>query len=357
MSRTLDKKEQPHFLKDISSGSVPQRFYWGAGSEPARIEFSDGKTSIGSCIRCFNPPCMYFEPEDVESRSLREFPADQNTGVCPTSAILWSAPSPSPVVDTEDCIYCGICVSRCPVKAIYIGEDGAVINDQPNLHFVERQRVSTQERTERIAKQFRGLAQAGVAVRESDKILIRFRKKIEMVGKHQGAQFPNLLARNLLLNVGVGASMRRRGDTNVRMDLILGPPGVKTGIAEIEFGDAIVEAPRSILDSFAVMYSRYSIPRKEIIPLIVCLDLPNQRSEYWQLISDIKKILGIEIGTLTIGTLVLLGWNKVDLILRSSQPIYLDAEDDDLRPKIERLLKRKLDIRGSGYAGLLRSEK
>lgn len=354
---TLNPKKIEHKVKTIIDGVKPLVINWDTKNSPASIEFSDGRISLGSCVRCTNPPCMVYAPIELKLPIFEDFPSDQNNLVCPTLAISWEAEMESPAIDEESCIMCGICVSRCPLRAIYFDGDTPRINDIPNEHFLPSNIISDSEITQKTWNKFNEVSEVGFYQLESDLLLKTFRKKFQDIAKEQSTQFPNHLARNLLIALGIGSAMRRRGDTSIRMDLILGAPGVNFGTGEVEFGSGILDAPRDILDDIAVLISRYEISKDEIVPLIVCLDFPNLRSEYWQFIKDVKNVLDVKINSVTIGALVVMLWNRASLSIKNGDELYLDIDSPTLKPKLEKILGRQLKIKGDGYAGLLVSAK
>ncbi|WP_244113879.1 hypothetical protein [Burkholderia cepacia] len=100
-----------------------------------------------------------------------------------------------------------------------------------------------------------------------------------------------MLARNLLIGAGVGASMGRKGNNHMRMDLILSRPGVQHGVAEVEFGqEAVLDAPRDTMDALAVLASRYGWDLKSTTAIIVTDVLPNRRSEYWHIMAPSRLV-------------------------------------------------------------------
>lgn len=354
---TLNPKKIEHKVKTIIDGVKPLVINWDTKNFPASIVFSDGRMSFGSCVRCTNPPCMEYAPNDLKLPIFEDFPSDQNNLVCPTLAISWEAEMESPAIDEESCIMCGICVSRCPLRAIYFEGDMPRINDIPNEHFLPSNMLSDSEITQKTWNKFNEVSEVGFYQLESDLLLKTFREKFQDIAEEQSTQFPNHLARNLLIALGIGSAMRRRGDTSIRMDLILGAPGVNFGTGEVEFGSGILDAPRDILDDIAVLISRYEISKDEIVPLIVCLDFPNLRSEYWQFIKDVKNVLDMKINSVTIGALVVMLWNRVSLSIKNGDELYLDIDSPTLKPKLEKILGRQLKIKGDGYPGLLVSAK
>lgn len=357
MYQTFEQRQRSVPAKGLYSNILPLSIDWNDGGRPASISFSDGTTSNGSCVRCLNPPCMGYSEEELRVDVFKDFPLDRNNAVCPTSAIRWPMDTEAPVIESQICISCGLCVARCPVRAIHLDHDGAHVNDLANSQFRVLDSVATRELVARQVSAFEGVSESGRYLTESDVLLESFFERLILLTADQGAQFPNHLARNLLIGVGVGAAMRRRGDTNIRMDLILGPPGVDRGTGEVEFGSDLLDAPRNVLDNVAVLVARYHVSKDEIIPLVVCLALPNMRSDYWQVIKDVRDVLGLGILTITVGTLAILLWNRVALSLAHGAEPYLDIENLSLRPTMEGLLGRQLNLTGEGYPGLLESAK
>lgn len=341
--QTLEPKQPQRLAKALPDGVRAVSVDWNTGGKPAMIQFSDGGYAIGSCIRCAKPPCIEYSASELELAVFKEFPADKNESVCPTGAITWPQDTESPIVDSNACISCGLCVSRCPVRAIYLDDAGAHVNDAPNTHFQVQENLTTDEITQSTIRLFRDVTETGIYRVENDAVLSQFLSHFQEVASDQSAQFPNHLARNLLIACGIGAAMRRRGDTNIRMDMVLGAPGVERGTGEVELGAGVLDAPRNILDNVAVLVARYEVAKDTIVPLIVSLSLPNQRSEYWQVIQDIRSVLGVKINSITIGALIVLVWNRAKIEITAGDELYIDADITSLRPMIERILGRKLN--------------
>src|SRR5207245_1679214 len=132
MYTTLNQTNRNRRPKRPPEGVEPTVIRWQGEGQPATIEFSDRNVALGSCIRCYNPPCMEYSDDELELTIFPGFPADRNTSVCPTHAISLPLEAEAPVIDQTACIQCGVCLSRCPVRAIYFTASGAQINDLPN---------------------------------------------------------------------------------------------------------------------------------------------------------------------------------------------------------------------------------
>lgn len=114
----------------------------------------------------------------------------------------------------------------------------------------------------------------------------------------------------LLHNFGIENELKRIGDVNMRIDSI-GKIGNMTVLISIEFGNDMVSLPRKLLEGFAIMHNRYKIDKDKIVLISVIQKLPNKRSDFYQVIDDILKILKIKIYTLPINEITkLLKMNK-----------------------------------------------
>ena len=118
-----------------------------------------------------------------------------------------------------------------------------------------------------------------------------------------------MIVRNLLVALGCRCSMRRVGDVYTRMDAVYSSFASSFGAVEIEFGKDTLDAVRGILEDIAVLNTRYGISKEDNNAIVVCLQLPNARQGYWQVVRDIKIVEGIEIGTITVGALMILLWH------------------------------------------------
>jgi ferredoxin len=291
---------------------------------------------------------MEYSEEELRVPGFKDFPADLNPDVCPTLAITVNGKA-LPSIQPERCIACGLCASRCPVGAIRIDTKlGAVITEKVNDQ-VFPLATSTNE-IRRTRTMLASAARVGRLVTESDKLLTTAMTKIEAIGDVT-TQFPNHLSRNLLMAVGIPTAMRRRGDVNLRMDLVM-----QNGVAEVEYmRQALLDSPRNVLDNVAVVVSRYGMPMANLVPLIVSIGLPNQRGEYWQVINDAATVLNLKIRSLTAGALLVLVWSGTRLKFNGDL-FYTQPEMFSIRRDVEKAIGRKLQI-SDGLLALFESSK
>ena len=129
----------------------------------------------------------------------------------------------------------------------------------------------------------------------------------------------NELISTLFKRLGAKVYFPRKGDNSERFDAIIEFKNYKA-VAEIEIPSTeILDAPRNLLDDYAVQKNRIDNNEKIIIPLVICWDLPNKRTDYWNVITDINTILGLKIKTISILALALHYWTGTPL----------DLQDDD----------------------------
>src|SRR5699024_2002055 len=118
----------------------------------------------------------------------------------------------------------------------------------------------------------------------------------------------NQLITSLINKLAGDIRFPRVGDNNERFDALINFKDYKC-LVEIEIpSTAILDAPRNLLDDYAVAVSRHKLSRDEIILVVICWDVPNKRTDYWNVINDINRVLDLEIKTISIPALALHYW-------------------------------------------------
>lgn len=292
------------------------------------ILYKNKSCNIG-CIGCVNPRCMYFSDDEIECKIVESFPNDKSTNVCPVDAISWDYRHSFPIIDNDKCLKCGICISRCPVGALYYNRKIMVNSTSSEIENKVDAIESTIALHKQQVQQLLSTLKTGILLPESDYLLEEIYDKLF----HLRHNYHNIMVRNLLIALGCNCATRRIGDVYTRMDAIYTSKSGVFGAVEIEFGKDTLDASRGILDDIAVLNTRYSIKKSENNALVVCLQLPNARQGYWQVIKDIKNVEGIEIKTITVGALMLLLWNSC-CFDNSDSSYYIDYDNMNLRKKI-----------------------
>lgn len=264
---------------------------------PTAVALTDGRAGAGSCVGCGSAPCMEKDVSELALfGALETFPGDPSLDVCPTRAISWDTENLAAIVVAADCIGCGLCVARCPYGAISLagGLAARVETADPDRLIVAGQGQGDHPKPERVGQ----IASLGAPAAAN---------LVETVTALDDAR-ATLLVRNLLNEVGLNASTRRRGDTNVRIDAVGFARSGRPFVAEIEMGAGILESPRALLEDVAVLHARYGYSVADIDPVSIILSFPNVRSEYYQVVRDIERVLRLQCRTITIGALVALLW-------------------------------------------------
>lgn len=316
---------------------IPQTINFSHGKK-SMASFSDGSLSSIGCMGCALPKCIFFSDDEIHCDAVPGFSADNNNSVCPTNAISWNYDTDTPLIDETKCIKCGVCLNRCPVGAIYYN-NGIKINStlsekQKTVPYtIENARACT-EQIENIS-----VEKAGIPILESDDLMFEIYQELLKADY----KVHNYIARNLLISLGCKCSIRRIGDVYTRMDAFYSAKDSSIGAVEVEFGHDTLDAARGILDDIAVSNTRYSIPREENLPFVVCLQLPNIRQGYWQVVKDVKNVEDIIINTVTIGSLMILNWNRC-FVIPSEVTYYLDYDNTNLRSVISKQIGRDINL-------------
>lgn len=346
MSRTLrvEHNQEAIAILDIQR---PDRIYY-EDSKPSKMVFKNGDEYTPSCINCMNPRCMRLLSNELVCPSFPEMSHDMNAAVCPVDAISQGANSI--IIDNSKCIGCGLCVEKCPIGALYIKDGVATLNPVSSAKAkwmpVTASNIQIQDQfLKKISFPFK----TGTMRKESNSVMMAIYRKIESLSQYQ----QNVLARNLMLIIGGEASLSRQGDVYTRMDGYYAT-GDQEGVMEIETGFDMLDVSRALLDDVAVLNVRYSIPKSRNHPLAICLSLPNRRTDYWQVLKDIRNVTGIGISTVTFGLLLIVLWS-FDTIDDFDQ-FYIDVDDSSLRDKLESYLERRIRIT-IGHLGILENSK
>jgi hypothetical protein len=153
----------------------------------------------------------------------------------------------------------------------------------------------------------------------------------------------NELIRILFEGLGKKVYFPRKGDNSERFDAIVDFDNYKS-VVEIEIPSTeILDAPRNLLDDYAVQKQRKKEKDKPIVPLVICWDLPNKRTDYWNVIKDINSILKIKIKTISILALALHYWTETPLDLESDD-YYLEYSKCHMNSESEIFQKANISI-------------
>ncbi len=300
------------------------------GLQPVLIELGDGTKGRGTCLGCDNAPCMMLSATEMKlPQTLEEFPGDPTREVCPTQAITWNDLDDVAVVNSDACISCGICVARCPYGAISLSHEGVAVVESNDPDRLTVTCANASGKKEHIVP-----ARVGQMGPIDFAPMRQIPELLADLNDHQNAQ----LIRNLLIECGIPCQTRRRGDTNVRMDGVLSTTEGRIGVLEIELSNAVLESPRALLEDVAVMHGRYGHAVENIDPVSVILCIPNKRSEYFRVIRDIERILGLRCRTITVGALLAVLWHFKKITGFPGNLFMTSPDDTDLLPPMRHYL-------------------
>lgn len=315
----------------------------------SKWETLEGSVGCSGCMHCDTPKCLNYDKSRVSSEVI-EFTCDNTLNVCPVDAIYWDKQKSMPVINKEKCILCGLCARECPTGAIYYSNNEMAIAESDDIKLVEATEANMVQHIHQL-EQFAEAYHAGYLVKENDQFLEKIYSKLFRLGGNA----PNLVARNILVSLGNHCAIGRVGDVYTRVDAILKTKNSGTAVVEVEFGKDTLDAARGVLDDIAVANCRYNLPVKELLSLVVCLQLPNERQGYWQVIKDVKKVEGISINTVTIGCLLILLWNLQEFNI-SENNFYADYDNMSIRKNTEFILDGDIGI-SERYLGIFEPEK
>lgn len=322
-------------------------------NNPSELIFDDDITSCTTgCLRCNNPKCMIFSETEIECTLLQNFPSDKDDGVCPVGAITKNTETGLPSIDKSTCIDCGVCIQRCPIGAIYYNGEEIVVND--SISTMQIKVPVTDNNIKVQNKQIKTLSlieKQGTFINEGKKILEGIYKKLSKLPSN----YHNNVVRSLLIGLGCNSAIRRIGDVYTRMDAVYVTQLGTFGVVEVEFGKDTLDASRGILDDIAVLNVRYGIQAINNNALVICLQLPNVRQGYWQVIKDIKTIIGLKINTITIGALMILLWNQKSFDPKEIS-YYVDYDNMTIRNIVETHIGRDI-LLPDKYHGILEPQK
>ncbi|WP_302478923.1 4Fe-4S dicluster domain-containing protein [Ruegeria arenilitoris] len=267
----------------------------------ANLKLAGGKDALGTCLGCHDAPCIELDSGRMElSGDLSAFPGDPLLDVCPTNAIDWNDTGDLIQINADQCIGCGLCAHRCPYGAISLTSKGHATVESGDPDGITEPTHETVIEASHIK-----LVKSGSLGDASSPFLKKLPGVLARLNDVQSTR----LTRNLFLSLGLGAQMHRKGDTNVRMDGVLEFSNGTIGVVELETSQAVLESPRALLEDVAVLHNRFGVPKESIVPVSVIGAFPNVRVEYYQVMDDIEKVLGIQCHTITLGALCVLSWH------------------------------------------------
>lgn len=312
----------------------------------ADILFQNGKKIKSGCLNCINPKCLNLSGDDIECTEFPDIAHDMSRYMCPVNAIKSDAEHI--VIDGKKCIGCGLCVASCPVGAIFLksGKAKVAYADKKELDTLPIDAASIKKQ-ECFLKENEAVEKAGIIQKESERIISSICDEIKQMSQEE----QNIFARNLLIKLGNHATLARQGNVYMRMDGFYSNRK-QFGVVEVETGADMLDVSRAILDDVAVVNVRYGVDKNKNHPLAIVLSLPNKRTDYWQVLKDIRDIVEMPIGTITFGALLILLWNNKTVY--DFDRFYID--NSSIRTAVSEIVGRSINV-GDGFYGVLENGK
>lgn len=308
-------------------------------NQPSIILLADGSKSVATCIHCPDQPCVSYAPSEIDSELANKFRVDSSSDVCATNAIKWIYESSQPAIASEDCIFCGVCVSRCPTQAIYLSQDGAKLATQPQKLFT----TETGNGHSETRKLLHQTLISGAHLNESDALISEILDRFKKLGGRAAKLSPNLLTRNLFRTLGVPAEAYPQGVQYSTVDVLFRAGDIH-GAIEVEFSSAVIDVPRNLAGDVAVLIARHGLHKSKLETYSVVCRLPQGREQYWMVVDDMEKVLGLKIRTASIVSLYLLVWARNVLDVQDDNLLLSENHGISLRPFLEKKLKRKINL-------------
>jgi NAD-dependent dihydropyrimidine dehydrogenase PreA subunit len=254
-------------------------------NKPNRLELSNGTVIESPCLNCSDTPCMHFD----DSKQLKKvFDVALSLEVCPTNSISLDEKK-QVVIDDKTCINCGLCAFRCKTGAIYASDDKMRVSRDITMLTAGKQ----QYRDIKIIKNnnlFDGIEQ-------------KLGLLIEVIKNHKTSSVVrNNLFKSYFMSLGFKVAKPRTGDVNLRMDFVLESGDTLFLVESAQIGSP--DTIRDVLDGVAILSHKYEISLGELAGACCLLEFPNKRSDFYELVSDVKNVLNVDIYTLSLGVIM-----------------------------------------------------
>lgn len=329
-----------------SANSRPRRIHQPGFGEGAAVEFSDG-TAVGECLCCPDRPCIQYSDEETTASVILEITRDPNRDVCPFDAVTVDT-SGAPVISEAACSGCGLCVTRCPVGAIAWSDTGTAVVQAATGIITE----PTEDLASHLLARDRGFAAKELYVPEGHEWHV-LRKRFDDESQGLRPTFLRILVRNLLRGLGVAAHAGVRGDTSDRTEITFSD-GEVVGVVEIEARGDLLEGVRRVMTTVAVAHSRRGVSRANLSPAVFVLQMPNQRTDGYELVRDLSEVLDLEVAILPIAALHLAmfatGQDVLGHLIDAGRRVDRRAEALDVGPYVTAALELPPDATAGSTA-------
>jgi ferredoxin len=276
----------------------------------ARTGLRDGAGHpVGGCLECPDAPCLRFTPAELSAPVGLEISKHTDDMVCPSAAITMERPG-VPEIDPDVCLGCGICISRCPVRAISLDDQGrAAVREvapdkkRPFAGSDAQFDAARSDAAVRITLSHdSGADLAGQALHALTALTAR--RSPGGRPRADTRRTAALLVRNAFLALGMPARLSVQGNNADPCEIAARLPDGGVVIGEIEYGGDGLDATRRAMAAVAIARSRLGVGVEHARPVVVILGLPNGRTDVYRLTDDLDQILDVKVCLLPMASLL-----------------------------------------------------
>lgn len=335
-------------MKKLSLKNEDKRKYYTLSKEINEIIISDdfsgyntkeSRSIKGSCMSCESRYCLVYSNEEISPEKFIGFEKNSTRRVCPTNAIKIGEDNRAEI-DKKLCVLCGLCIHRCPYAAIQFSIEKKSCYINKNVEISKENTKANQD------KEIIYLRKLNININFSTltkSFSSEYQKRIINEAKKY-SDLSEIIVRNTLINLGYKCATKPAGNNYIRTEFFTEIDNkVLIGESEITNTDTL-SVCRRILDDISVLISRYDFVKEDILPLAIINGLPNKRTDYYEVVTDIKNILDVQIYTITYYILFVIQLYKLPFNVDSIKQFIVNKNGSNLTEAVMSLKKNIKEI-------------
>jgi Fe-S-cluster-containing hydrogenase component 2 len=264
--------------------------------------FSNNSSAI--CWSCNDTPCMKISEltspfeMTLKGSSLLEY------NICPSSSITQNQ-NGEIEIDESTCSGCALCVLSCPVNAIKFNDIGFPMTTYGPLKSLGENFKSTRATVAKDIKRSSFRITSSLVTQSQNAVT-------KILGSDPGTKSVHILIRNLFKLNNFKARITIEGDTNDSFEIVAEKSEVIYPI-EIAIGGDTLDSTRRIVSGCSKILSKSLVDITGLKPILVVDELPNSRSDIYNMIDDLKKYLRLDLKIVPLSVLQLIALTNLDL--------------------------------------------
>lgn len=297
--RKLATESSTHRAMLLKDGFSSLRFTRSLYSHHRIESTNNPAASEGTCINCVEKPCWVYSKAELNPKILNGLPYSTSKEVCPTQAI--STTNRGIKINPNSCLGCGICSSRCPIGGISLNPERftAQVNQQPSDLF-EEFTTDSLPKLSNVTSKILFWEQEDYPIRKGHSNF--FHSRLASL-KKVNTDLTVTVVRNFCLSLNIPCKVRASGNHDNRIDFIARDSSTFIlGIVNLRTRQKqeILESVRRILDNMATLFMRHNIALQHQTPLLFIEKFPNKRTDFYEVLRDISKVLEIEVRIISV---------------------------------------------------------